>query len=247
MVSERIAGRVALIVGASSGIGEAAALALARNGASVVLAARRRDRLERIAARIREEGGIAQITVTDITDEAQTAAMVDFALETNGHLDILLNAAGIGVAASFAATKPDESRRMVEVNLMGFLNCLSSSVPVFRRQGNGHVVVISSGAGRYFHPSVVYSGTKHAVSAIAESLRREIGKDGIRVTCIDPGAVKSEFLSHMRPEIQRAVTDRLGTMEQLQGDDIANAVIYAVSQPKHVNVNILTIYPTEQA
>ena len=114
-------------------------------------------------------------------------------------------------------------------------------------KGSGHVVVVSSGTGRYIHPSVVYAGTKHAVSAMAESLRREIGKDGIRVTCIEPGAVKTEFTSHMRADVREAVERRLGDMEQLESEDIAGAIVFAVTRPSRVNVNILTIYPTEQA
>jgi NADP-dependent 3-hydroxy acid dehydrogenase YdfG len=116
-----------------------------------------------------------------------------------------------------------------------------------KRQSDGHIVIVSSGTGRYIHPSTVYSGTKHAISAIAESLRREIGKDGIRVTSIEPGAVKTEFTSHMREEVRRSVEQRLGDMEQLEAEDIAAAILYVVTLPRRVNVNILTLYPTQQA
>ncbi|TIN18459.1 MAG: SDR family NAD(P)-dependent oxidoreductase, partial [Mesorhizobium sp.] len=111
--------------------------------------------------------------------------------------------------------------------------------------GSGHIVVVSSSTGRYIHPSVVYSGTKHAASAMAESLRREIGKDGIRVTVIEPGAVRTEFTANMRDDVRLAVEKRLGNVEQLESEDIA--MLYAVSQPPRVNVNILTLYPTQQA
>jgi NADP-dependent 3-hydroxy acid dehydrogenase YdfG len=247
MVGGRLKGRIALIAGASSGIGEATARILAGEGASVVLAARRRERLDHVVAAIEADSGTASAVTADVTNAAEVQAMVDFALQRHARIDILVNVAGIGVAAPFSNTRPEESRAMVEVNLNGFLHCLEATVPLFRAQRSGHIVVLSSGAGRYFHPSVVYSGTKHAVSAITESLRREVGKDGVRVTCIDPGAVKSEFLSHMRADIRQSVEDRLGEMEQLESEDIAEAVLYAVSQPRRVNVNILTIYPTEQA
>ena len=109
------------------------------------------------------------------------------------------------------------------------------------------ITVVSSGTGRYIHPSTVYSGTKHAVGAIAESLRREVGKDGIRVTSIEPGAVRTEFTAQMRAEVRESVERRLGDMEQLESEDVANAILYAVTQPRIVNVNILTLYPTGQA
>jgi len=115
------------------------------------------------------------------------------------------------------------------------------------QRGQGHIVIVSSGTGRYIHPSVVYSGTKHAASAIAESLRREVGADGIRVTAIEPGAVKTEFTARMRVDVRDAVARRLGDIEQLEAEDIAAAIVYAVTQPRRVNVNILTLYPTQQA
>ena len=247
MKSCKLGGQIAIVIGASSGIGEATARTLAEEGATVILAARRRDRLDEIATSICAAGGEAAAKAVDVTKALEVSALIDAAKKRYGRIDILINAAGIGVAAPFENTLPHESRAMVEINLNGFLHCLEATVPIFKAQGTGHVVVLSSGAGRYFHPSVVYSGTKHAVSAIAESLRREIGKYGIRVTSIDPGAVRSEFLSHMRPEIQQSVEARLGSMEQLESTDVAEAIWFAVTRPKHVNVNILTIYPTEQA
>lgn len=243
----KLNGKVALVTGASSGIGEATALALAVEGARVTIAARRFQRLADLAGRIRHAGGEAFPIEADVTDEAQARAMVEHVLRQYGRLDMLLNVAGVGVAAPFQNTTTAEYRQMVDLNILGVLYAIHAALPAMKRQGEGHIVIISSGTGRYIHPSTVYSGTKHAVSAIAESLRREIGKDWIRVTSIEPGAVKTEFTSHMRQNIRQSVEQRLGGMEQLESQDVAAAILYAVTQPRRVNVNILTLYPTQQA
>ena len=247
MQTPRLNGKIALVTGASSGIGEATALALAAAGATVAIAARRMQRLNDLAARIREAGGEALPIEADVTDEAQASAMVERVLDEFGRLDLLLNVADVGVAAPFHNTTSAEYRAMVDVNILGLLYCINAALPAMKRQGTGHIVIVSSGTGRYIHPSVVYSGTKHAASAMAESLRREIGKDGVRVTSIEPGAVKTEFTARMRDDVREAVARRLGDMEQLEGEDVAAAILYAVTQPQRVNVNILTLYPTEQA
>lgn len=173
--------------------------------------------------------------------------MVERVLRTFGRLDILLGIAGVGVAAPFQNTMTAEYRQMVEVNILGLLYPIHAALPAMKRQGAGHIVIMSSGVGRYIHPSTVYSGTKHAASAMAESLRREIGKDGVRVTSVEPGAVRTEFISQMRPDVREAVERRLGDMEVLESEDVAAAILYAVTQPPRVNVNILTLYPTQQA
>ena len=244
---QKLNGKIALVTGASSGIGAATALALAEQGAVVAIAARRRQRLDDLAARIRDNGGEALAIETDITDEAQATAMVRRVLESHGRLDLLFNVAGVGVAAPFQNTTTREYREMVDLNILGLLYTINAALPSMKRQGSGHIVIVSSGTGRYIHPSVVYSGTKHAASAIAESLRREIGKDGIRVTVIEPGAVRTEFTANMRDDVRLAVEQRLGDMEQLESEDIAAAMLFAVSQPPRVNVNILTLYPIQQA
>jgi NADP-dependent 3-hydroxy acid dehydrogenase YdfG len=243
----KLNGKVALVTGASSGIGEATALVLAAEGAHVAIAARRFQRLTDLAGRLRHAGGEAFPIEADVTDEAQAKAMVEHVLRQYGRLDMLLNVAGVGVAAPFQNTTTEEYRQMVDLNILGVLYAIHAALPAMKRQGDGHIVIISSGTGRYIHPSTVYSGTKHAVSAIAESLRREIGKDWIRVTSIEPGAVKTEFTSHMRQDIRQSVEQRLGGMEQLESQDVAGAILYAVTQPRRVNVNILTLYPTQQA
>jgi NADP-dependent 3-hydroxy acid dehydrogenase YdfG len=243
----KLNGKIALVTGASSGIGMATALALAAQGAVVAIAARRRQRLDDLAKRIHDTGGEVLVIEADITDEEQATAMVSRVLESYGRLDMLFNVAGVGVAAPFQNTTTSEYRAMVDINILGLLYTINAALPVMKRQGSGHVVIVSSGTGRYIHPSIVYSGTKHAASAMAESLRREIGKDGIRVTVIEPGAVKTEFTANMRDDVRLAVEQRLGDMEQLESEDIAAAMLYAVSQPPRVNVNILTLYPTQQA
>ena len=247
MLTRKLSGKVALVTGASSGIGEATALALAAEGARVAIAARRVERLNDLAERIGKCGTEALPIEADVTDEAQASGMVARVLKDFGRLDMLLNVAGVGVAAPFQNTTSAEYRQMVDVNILGLLYAINAALPVMKQQGEGHIVVVSSGTGRYIHPSVVYSGTKHAASAMAESLRREIGKDHIRVTSIEPGAVKTEFVSHMRADVRKLVEDRLGDMEQLESEDIAAAILYAVTQPRRVNVNILTLYPTQQA
>lgn len=244
----KLEGKIALITGASSGIGEATALALASEGAIVAIAARRIDRLNNLAQCIRDAGGQDPLVLeVDVTQETQVSDMVRRTITKFGRIDMLLGIAGVGVAAPFQNTTSAEYRQMIEVNYLALLYAINESLPSMKRQGSGHIVVMSSGTGRYIHPSVVYSGTKHAVSAMAESLRREIGKDRIRVTCIEPGAVKTEFVSHMRDDVRESVEKRLGDMEQLESEDVAAAIVYAVSQPPRVNVNILTLYPTQQA
>lgn len=247
MPTRKLSGKVALITGASSGIGESTSMALAAEGARVAIAARRVQRLNELADRIRQGGGEALPIEADVSDETQAFDMVRRTLDTFGRLDMLLNIAGVGVAAPFQNTTTAEYRQMIEVNFLGLLYPIHSALTAMKRQGEGHIVIVSSGTGRYIHPSTVYSGTKHAASAMAESLRREIGKDWIRVTSIEPGAVRTEFVSHMRDDVRSSVEQRLGDMVQLESADVAAAILYAVTQPRHVNVNILTIYPTQQA
>src|SRR5882724_8209890 len=213
MQTHRLSGKIALVTGASSGIGEATALALAAEGARVAIAARRVQRLNDLAERIRHDGGEALPIETDVTDEAQATGMVQRVLQAFGRLDLLANIAGVGVAAPFHNTTSAEYRQMVDVNILGLLYPIHAALPAMKQQRAGHIVVVSSGTGRYIHPSTVYSGTKHAACAIAESLRREIGKDWIRVTSIEPGAVRTEFTSHMREDVRQSVEQRLGDME----------------------------------
>lgn len=247
MKTGKLVGKTAFVTGASSGIGEATALALAAEGARVAMTARRIDRLNDLADRIHRGGGEAVAIQADVTSEVEISAAIQRVLRDFGRIDILLCVAGVGVAAPFQNTTIAEYRSMIDVNFLGLLYPINAVLPSMKATGSGHIVIVSSGTGRYIHPSVVYSGTKHAASAMAESLRREIGKDGIRVTSIEPGAVKTEFVSQMRADVRRSVEQRLGDMIQLESEDVANAILYAVTQPPRVNINILTLYPTQQA
>lgn len=247
MKTGKLNGKTAFVTGASSGIGEATALGLAAEGARVAMTARRIDRLNDLADRIHRRGGDAVAIQADVTSEVEISAAIQRVLRDFGRIDILLCVAGVGVAAPFQNTTIAEYRSMIDVNFLGLLYPINAVLPSMKATGSGHIVIVSSGTGRYIHPSVVYSGTKHAASAMAESLRREIGKDGIRVTSIEPGAVKTEFVSQMRADVRRSVEQRLGDMIQLESEDVANAILYAVTQPPRVNINILTLYPTQQA
>ena len=247
MESGKLSGKIALVVGASSGIGEATALALARESARLAIAARRLDRLNDLAARIHHAGGEALTIKADITEEAQSAAMVERVVQAHGRLDILIVAAGVGVAAPFQNTTTAEYRQMVDANFLGPLYAIHAALPVMKHQGNGHIVIISSGTGRYIHPSTVYSGTKHAVSAVAELLRAR----SARIGSVSPASSQARSGPNLRhvcaTDVREFVEQRLGDMEQLESEDVAAAIIYAVTQPRRVNVNILTLYPTQQA
>jgi NADP-dependent 3-hydroxy acid dehydrogenase YdfG len=200
-----------------------------------------------LATRIRDVGGEALPVQTDVTSEIETSDAVARVVREFGRLDMLLAIAGIGVAAPFQNTLTSEYRQMFDVNVLGLLYAINAAMPFMKTQRDGHIVILSSGTGRYIHPSTVYSASKHAASALAESLRREVSKDGIRVTCVEPGAVSTEFISQMRTDVRDAVNTRLVGMDLLKAEDVAAAILYAVTQPKRVNVNILTLYPSEQA
>jgi NADP-dependent 3-hydroxy acid dehydrogenase YdfG/uncharacterized protein YciI len=241
-------GKAALVTGASSGIGEATALALARHGASVVLAARRRDRLDALSARIAEDGGTAVAVVADVTDEEQTARLVECGPERFGRLDIVVNSAGIMLLASMREATPSEWRRMIELNLLALMNVTRCAVPHLRASGGGHLVNIASLAGRVANPNASgYAATKFGVVGFSESVRREVYTDNIRVTVIEPGVVATELGEHIEnPAMKENLRARAAQMEPLRADDIAEAVVYAVTQPARVNVNEIVVRPTGQ-
>mgnify|MGYP006300582223 FL=1 len=248
-ITENLDGKAALITGASSGIGESTAEALAEAGASVALAARREDELEQLADRIESEGGEALVVPTDVTDEAEIQEMVDRTHEEFGSLDILVNNAGVMLLERVEDADTDNFQQMVEVNLLGLMNVTHTALPIMQQQGEGHVVNISSVAGRKAYAgSSGYNATKFGVNGFSEALREEVtGDDDIRVTLIEPGFVDTELAEHIPDdEQQEQAKEALEAMDALTPDDIARSIAYAVGQPSHVDVNEILIRPTDQ-
>src|SRR4051794_5804419 len=240
-------GRTVAITGASSGIGEATALACARAGAAVALAARREDRIRDLAGRIEEEGGRAVALPTDVSDERQARAFIEHAYEQLGGLDALVNNAGLMLLGPIPGADTEEWRRMVDVNVYGVLYCTHAALPVMLEKGAGHIVNVSSVAGRFARAgSGVYNLTKWGVGAFSEALRQEVTAQGIRITLIEPGAVATELVDQNRPEVQEVIRGVLADATPLEADDIARAVVYALAQPQNVSINEVLIRPTGQ-
>ncbi|MDQ2713654.1 MAG: SDR family NAD(P)-dependent oxidoreductase [Chloroflexota bacterium] len=245
---ERIKGQVALVTGASSGIGEATAWALATRGIRVAIAARRIDRLEALVERIGQAGGEAMALKADVTDEQQVLTMVRRTQEQWGRLDILVNSAGLMLLGPIAGADTEDWRRMISTNLLGPLYATYAVLPTMKAQGSGHIVNISSVAGRIARAgSGVYNATKWGVGAFSEALRQECFQEHIRVTVIEPGVVDTDLASHITQTAARETAlRRIQEIAPLQSEDIANAIVYAVTQPPHVNVNEILLRPTEQ-
>ncbi|HZM54333.1 MAG TPA: SDR family NAD(P)-dependent oxidoreductase [Acidimicrobiales bacterium] len=251
-MTNRLEGTVALVTGASSGIGEATAVALAGEGATVAIAARRRDRLEALEERI---GGGSRVLVveTDVTEEAQARAMVGHTVSELGRLDTLVNNAGVMLLGPIVDAPVDEWRRMVELNLLGLLYCTHAALPHLLSAAESDprrvadVVNVSSVAGRVARQgSGVYNATKFGVVAFSESLRQEVTRRHVRVSVIEPGAVMTELATHNRPEVIEGMRATFGPMEMLQSQDIAESIAFAVTRPRHVAVNEVMVRPTEQ-
>lgn len=244
----KLEGKVAVITGASSGIGEATAVALVAQGATVVVAARREDRLDDLVERINNNGGKALSVECDVTDEDQAHGLIRRAKDEFGRVDILVNNAGVMQLSRIEKGLSEEWRTMFEVNVLGLLYATDAVIQVMKEQGSGHLVNISSVAGR--QSGVLrgaYSGTKFAVNAISEALRQELLEDNIRVTIVEPGAVETELTSHITDEEAKEGASSLYNLDILQPEDIANAIVYGVTQPERVSVNEVLIRPTEQA
>ena len=243
-------GRVAAITGASSGIGEATAEALAREGAAVALGARRKDRLEGLADRIESEGGRALVLEADVSDEGQARGFVETAHKELGGLSILINNAGVMLLGPVEGADPADWRRMLEVNLYGVLWCTHAALPLMREGGGGDIINVSSTAGRRADAgAAVYNMTKWGVTGFSEALRQEALHSGIRVTCVEPGFVETELQGHnTNPMVKQAtekMRERIGQV--LKAEDIAEAILYAVSRPSHVSLNEILVRPTGQA
>ena len=250
-MTERLDGTVALVTGASSGIGEATAVALAEAGAQVAVAARRRDRLESLADRIGRDRVL--VLETDVTDEAQARAMVDQTVAEFGRIDTLVNNAGVMLLGPIVDAPVEEWRRMVELNLLGLLYCTHASLPHLLSAADSEprrvadVVNVSSVAGRVARSgSGVYNATKFGVVAFSESLRQEVTRRHVRVSIVEPGAVATELATHLRPEILEGMLTTFGPMEMLQSEDIAEAITFTVTRPRRMAVNEVLVRPTEQ-
>ncbi|WP_214808277.1 SDR family oxidoreductase [Exiguobacterium sp. s102] len=237
--------KVVIITGASSGIGEATAKLLAKNGAKLVLAARREERLQALKEEIEQLGGQAVYQVTDVTKTEQLEQLAKLAQETYGSVDVLVNNAGLMPLSQLHKNKQDEWDTMVDVNIKGVLYGIGAVLPYMRKQKSGHIINISSVAGHEVMPSsAVYSGTKFAVRAITEGLRKEESVDNnIRATIISPGAVDTELKDHITDE---DIKQGIGNMQAIDADAIARAINYAVSEPDDVSINEILIRPTAQ-
>jgi clavulanate-9-aldehyde reducatase len=244
---DALAGRVVAITGASSGIGEATAVALAAAGAKVALAARRADRLEEIVARIEAAGGEAVAIPTDVADEAQANAFVGAAAERFGRLDALVNNAGVMQLGPIEGAPTEEWRRMVDVNVFGVLYCTHAALPIMREAGGGHIVNVSSVGGKVVGTySGVYSLTKFGLGAFTEALRRESIAAGIRVTLVVPGSTATELRSHTREEVLAETVQAFAGVTPLDPTDIAAAIVAALAQPPNVSVSEIVVRPSGQ-
>jgi NADP-dependent 3-hydroxy acid dehydrogenase YdfG len=245
-----IQGKVALITGASSGIGAATALRLAANGAKVGLAARRADRLTQLVAEIEKAGGQAIALEMDVVDNASVTAGVSKLAEAFGTIDILFNNAGLMPLSDIDALKTDEWHRMVDVNIKGVLNTTAAVLPHMIGRKSGHVVNTSSIAGRkVFAGLSVYCATKHAITALSDGMRIELSKKhNIRVTCVQPGAVETELYDQISdPAARRQMDDLKTQMEFLKAEDIAETVLFALQSPPHMDIAEVFVMPTQQA
>lgn len=250
---EDLNGTVALITGASSGIGEATALTLARQGAAVAVAARRKDRLDALAERVAAAGGRVLAIESDITDQAQAQALVERTIAELGRLDTLVNNAGVMLLGPTHDAPLEEWERMISVNIRGLLYCAHAALPHLLAAAQdgprriADMVNISSVAGRTTRVgSAVYNLTKHGVGAFSEALRQEVTGRHVRVSLVEPGAVDTELRTHNRPEIQDQMSRRFTDIRIMDAEDVADAVSYIVTRPWRVAVNEILMRPTEQ-
>ncbi|HEX6781047.1 MAG TPA: SDR family NAD(P)-dependent oxidoreductase [Solirubrobacterales bacterium] len=246
-------GTVALVTGASSGIGQAAARELAARGATVALVARRADRLEELGGEIADRGGTALPIEADVAEREQAEAAVGHAVEELGRLDVLVNNAGVMLLGPVLDAPVEEWERMIHVNLLGLLYTAHAALPHLLKAAESEprrvadLVNISSVAGRMARKgSGVYNATKHGVGAFSEALRQEVTGRHLRVSLVEPGAVATELQSHNRPEVRDQIEQRFVDMDILQSEDIADAIAYVVTRPRHVAINEVLVRPTQQ-
>jgi NADP-dependent 3-hydroxy acid dehydrogenase YdfG len=240
--------KVVVITGGSSGIGYSTAKALAKKGAKIVAGARRLDRLETLKKEIIDDGGEIIICETDVTKKSDCDNLVKQAIDKYGTVDVLINNAGLMPLSFVKSLKIDEWDRMIDVNIKGVLYCTAAVIPTMVEKKSGHIVNISSVAGRVVFPAgSVYCATKHAVTAFSEGLRQELSvRKNIRITSIEPGVVQTELTNTITEKALEAFVEKHKEMEGLQAEDISNAIIFAIDAPNHVNVNEILVRPTAQ-
>ena len=246
-------GTVALVTGASSGIGEATAEILAKHGAAVALVARRIDRLDDLAAKLKSDGASVLPIQADVANRDEAYEAVDRVAAEFGRLDTVINNAGVMLLGPIENAPVEEWERMVNVNLLGLLYCSKAALPHLLKAADGEprgvadLVNVSSVAGRVPRlGSGVYNATKHAVGAFSESLRQEVTGRHVRVSLVEPGAVTTELVSHNRPEIRDQMSQRFAATQRMEATDIADVIGYIVSRPRHVAINEVLVRPTEQ-
>ncbi len=252
-MADDLTGTVALVTGASSGIGEATAANLAGRGAAVALVARRTDRLEELASSIASSGGKAVTITADVTDREQAIRAVTTTVEQLGRLDTVINNAGVMLLGPIVDAPVEEWDRMVDLNVKGLLYVAHAALPHLLAAAEdgprrvADLVNVSSVAGRVArNGSGVYNATKHAVGAFSESLRQEVTGRHVRISLVEPGAVSTELASHNRPEVQEGMKKRFAAMERMEAEDIAEVVEFIVTRPRRAAVNEVLIRPTEQ-
>ena len=240
--------KVAIITGASSGIGEASALKLAKEGVKVVLTARSEDKLKKLAKKIEKENGTALVVTADVTKSEEFKNVITQAKKEFGTVNILVNNAGLMPLSYVEKLKTDEWNTMIDVNIKGVLNGVEAVLPTLIENKGGHIINISSTAAyKYFPGGAVYCATKAAVQMFSEGLRKEISaKHGINVTSIEPGAVDTALFETITDEDIKEELKDMQKMTALQAEDIANAIFYSVNQPSRANINNIHILPSEQ-
>ena len=246
-MTDTLEGKVIVITGASSGLGEAAARLLSSQGAILVMGARRRDRIEALASEFAAAGKKAMAVATDVTRAEQVKALTDAAADRFGRIDVMINNAGLMPNSPIERLKVEDWERMIDVNIKGVLYGIAAALPHFQRQKDGHFVNVSSVAGHKVRPgSAVYSATKHAVRVISEGLRQEVKPWNIRTTIISPGAVQSELPDSITDDATRQGAQQMYERIAIPADAFARAVAFALSQPADVDINEILFRPTAQ-